>query len=321
MSGRSVRHLAICGLLVACGGELDAGFDEPHGLLPVDERSPIVVVNDGALDNWQVEYAALLASSRRARLVGLVVNSSAEYPSLEANVSHFRDLIAAGRTSGMTQLPDPVASVAPSLVRPESGVMEDTQPNRSEGSRLIARAAAEHGTRSHPLAVATGGALTDVADAYLQDPQLAERVVVVAALGNKDATGATTEDPNGARDAWATAIVIGRLRYVQVNGYYDQLLDVPEERVAELPDNAFGAWIASKRASLLDKLVACDQVSVFAAALPWFASTVEKVRAETADAAVLVTDSDGPVWHVRSCRTDRARDEVWSLLSAPSTFR
>lgn len=312
---------ALAALLLACGGELDAGFDTPHGPLPVDERNPIVVVNDGGLDNWQVEYAALLASSRRARLLGVVVNSNAEYPSLETNVTNFRDLVAAGRQSGMTQLPDPIASVAPALSRPGSGRIEDTVPNYSEGARLILRAASEHGTRWRPLTLATGGALTDVADAYLMDPSLAERVVVVASLGSSEGTGARTDDPNGARDSWATLIVLSRLPYVQVNGYYDQLLDLPEDRVAELPNNAFGAWMAEKRTKLLGTLVACDQVSLLASALPWFSSAVKKVRLDADDSSLLVEAPEGPIWHVERCDADRARDEIWSLLTEPTTFR
>jgi hypothetical protein len=308
-------------LLVACGGELDAGYDEARGPLPVDERSPLVVVNDGALDNWQVEYAALLAGARRAELVGIAVNSSAEYPSLETNVQNFRDLIAAARESGITALPDPVASVAPTLVRPQSERIEDTAPNNSEGARMILRAVNEHGSRVHPLAIATGGALTDVADAYLVDPSIAERVVVVSSLGVSRGTGASTIDPNGARDSWATTIVISRLPYVQVNGYYDQLLDLPEERVADLPANPFGDWMAAKRTKLLDKLVACDQVSVFAAALPWFPSEVRKLRVDPDDSSLLVEDEAGPIWQVRSGDADRARSEIWSLLEDPSTYR
>jgi hypothetical protein len=308
-------------LVVACGGQLDAGYDEPHGLLPIDERSPIVVVNDGALDNWQVEYAALLASARQIRLVGIVVNSNAEYPSLETNVKNFRELIAAGRQSGMTGLPEPMASVAPALVRPDSDRIEDTEPNRSEGARIIIQASAELGTKVHPLTVATGGALTDVADAYLLDPSVAERIVVVSSLGETEGTGARTNEPNGLRDPWATYIVTQRLPYVQVNGYYDQLLDVPEGRVGELPDNAFGSWIAEKRSKLLNKVIACDQVSVFASGLPWFSSTVTRVRPDAQDPSFLVEDPQGPLWHVETAATDRARNEIWSLLTTPSTFR
>ena len=55
---------AILLVLAGCGGaDLDAGSDRPRGLLPVDDRSPVVVVNDGPHDNWQGEFAMLLAST------------------------------------------------------------------------------------------------------------------------------------------------------------------------------------------------------------------------------------------------------------------
>lgn len=49
--------------LAACGSTLDAGWDEPKGQLPVDDRNSIVICNDGPDDNWQGEYAMLLGSS------------------------------------------------------------------------------------------------------------------------------------------------------------------------------------------------------------------------------------------------------------------
>lgn len=306
--------------VAACSGELDAGSDRPRGLLPVDDRSPLVVVNDGAMDNWQVEYAALLAATGRAELLAVVVNVNAEYPSLETNVGNFRQLMAAARQSGMRFLPDPTASIASTLSRPTSGRIEDTVPNRSEGARLILRAVSERGTRAHPIAIATGGALTDVADAYLMDPSIAERSVVVASLGQVEGADGRTIEPNGTRDPWATFIVTRRMPYVQVNGFYDQLLDVPESRVEELPSNAFGTWIAEKRPSLLEVVIACDQVSVLAAARPWFASAVSKLRPDADDETLLVADEAGPIWHVTSAATDRARGELWEMLKDPATF-
>lgn len=307
--------------LAGCGGQLDAGSDSPHGLLPVDERSAVVVVNDGARDNWQGEYAALLASTGQLRFVGLVVNAAGEYPSIDSNVTGYRQMLSAARDSGMQHLPDATASIAPALTRPASGSIEDTVPNRSEGARLILEAAAAHGTRVHPLAISTGGALTDVADAYLLDPSLVERAVVVASLGQSEGDGASTFDPNGARDSWATFIVASRMRMVQVNGYYDQLLDLPEERVSELPDNAFGRWMGEKRPDLLGLILACDQISVFAVALPWFASSVTHLRVNDADSASLIPDASGQIWHVARTDSERARSEIWARLKDPSTFQ
>lgn len=306
--------------LLGCGGQLDAGFDTPHGPLPVDERSAMIVTNDGSRDNWQAEYAAVLASTGRLKLVGFIVNSSAEYPQIETNVAELRRMVTAARASGMRNLPDPTASIAPALIRPESGRVEDTVANRSEGARLIVEAAARYGTLAHPLAIATGGALTDVADAYLLDPTLPERSVVVASLGQVEGGGARAGDPNGIRDPWATEIVTTFMRYVQVNGFYDQLLDVPESRVDELPANAFGAWMTEKRADILELTVACDQVSVLAAALPWFATDVTRMRLDDGDRTLLVSDPGGPLWHVAGSEHERAREELWLALRNPQTF-
>jgi hypothetical protein len=321
---RAIGCAALGLLLEACGGQLDAGYDVPHGPLPVDERSALLVINDGPHDNWQGEYAALLAATKRARLVGIIVNPSVIYPDLEDNVLGFRQMVERARASGMQFLPDPTASVAPTLVRPKSGVIEDTVPNRSEGARLILDAASRYGTSVHPLAIATGSPVTDVADAYLMDPTLAERAVLVASLGTGSASGAVAGVPNGDLDSWATFIAATRMRYVQVNGYYDQLADVPDARVAELPHNPFGDFIAGKRAEILDLQSASDQVSLLASVRPWFAQGVTRMRAELGDdgvTTVLVPDAAGQAWHVAASDSTRARDELWSALKDPATFR
>ena len=307
-------------LHAGCSSQLDAGSDVLHGSLPVDERSAVVVVNDGGRDNWHGEFAAILASTGRLDLVGMIVNSNAEYPSVDVNVTNYRQMVRAAQKSGMRHVPEPTASIAPTLVRPDSGEIEDTAPNHSEGARLILDAAAAWASSVHPLAIATGGALTDVADAYLLDPSLAERAVVVASLGQKDGQNATTLAPNGDRDAWATRIVTSRMRYVQVNGYYDQMLDLPEDRTAELPDNPFGQWMADKRPDILDLFHACDQVSVLAVALPWFATDVVRLRADEAESTTLLPDEAGHVWHVRQSESVRARELIWSTLKDPLSF-
>jgi hypothetical protein len=307
--------------LAGCGGQLDAGSDTPHGLLPVDERSAVVLVNDGARDNWQGEYTALLAATGQLKFVGLVVNSANEYPSLETNVTAYRQMLNAARDSGMRHLPDATASVAPALTRPKSGAIEDTVPNRSEGARLILEAAAAYGSLVHPLAIATGGALTDVADAYLLDPTLVERAVVVGSFGQNDGDGASTFDPNGGRDSWATLIVTSRMRLVQVNGYYDQLLDVPEDRASELPRNAFGRWMAAKIPDLLNVRLACDQITSLAIGLPWFASDVTRLRASDTDSTSLIPDPTGQIWHVATTDSERSRKEIWAWIKNPSTYQ
>jgi hypothetical protein len=99
------------------------------------------------------------------------------------------------------------------------------------------------------------------------------------------------------------------------------MLDLPEDRVTELPANSFGEWMADKRPDILDLVHACDQVSVLAVALPWFATDVVRMRADEAAPTSLVPDLTGEIWNVRQSESDRARDELWASLKDPLTFR
>ncbi len=315
------RLCALAAVLVTCGctETLDAGHDRPYGLLPVNERNPIVVVNDGAYDNWSGEYAVLLAAGG-AELAGIVVNASPDWPDLQTNVDGWRGLVAAARESGIQRLPDPLASIGSSLVMPASGEIDDTQPNRSEGALFIVDVSKRLGLPYRPLVVATGGALTDVADAYLVDPTVTQRVVVVSSLGSLSASGGGMGIPNGDHDPWADTIVTERFRYVQVSAFYDQLTDVPDSRLSELPGNALGTWIASKQPNLWHWEPASDQVSVIAAGLPTFATAVKRVSPlATRDAAAaagpdLATDLQGSGWLVTDCDGAVAGARFWEVL-------
>src|SRR5579864_8848659 len=116
---------------LGCGsGALDAGRDTPHGALPVDERNPVVIVNDGYTDNWQGEYTLLLANSGTT-LAGILVTDSAAWPNLDTNLTGWQAMVSAARASGMQNAPDPIASTGAPLVRPTDGNADSTQPNGS----------------------------------------------------------------------------------------------------------------------------------------------------------------------------------------------
>jgi hypothetical protein len=327
---RAALHTRVapsCILALACviigGGcteTLDAGYDRPKGLLPVDQRNPIVLLNDGAYDNWSGEYAVLLANGGGSPLVGIIVNENSAWPDIQTNVGGYRDLIAAARSSGLKNLPDPIASIGAPLVMPASGNINDTQPNRSEGALLIVNTSKSLGLPYRPLVIATGGALTDVADAYLLDPTVTERVVVVSSLGSATSTGGGMGTPNGDGDPWADFIVASRFRYVQVSAWYDQLTDVPTSSLSELPNNALGAWIAAKQPNLWQWSPASDQVAVLAVGLPTFATAIQSVSATSSvDAGAtagpsLATDTSGPDWLVTGCDGSAATSQFWKIL-------
>ncbi len=314
---------ALAGSAAACSGTLDAGKDHPHGLLPVDERNPIVIVNDHAYDNWFGEYAVLLASDGGPPLAGIIVNADEDWPDLDANVEGWRGLVEAARASGLSNVPDPIASIGAPLVRPASGAIDDTEANRSEGARFIIDASRRLSLPYRPLVVATGGGLTDVADAYLMDPTVADRVIVVASLGLLSDTGAQMGIPNGDKDPWAGVIVSERLRYVQVSAYYSQLGDVTDADVTELPDSPLGDWIAAKQPNVFEWEPASDQVAVVAVGLPGFVTGVARVTGSgpieegATEGPSLTIDPDGTDWLVTASAGEVATEALWRLLGEP----
>jgi len=315
-----VTALAL-GLLIGCSQTRNLGSSSPHGLLPVDERNPILLTNDGLYDNWQGEYAILLANSGGLKLAGIVVGTSPNVSDLDTNIKEWGKLVTEARKSGL-EVPEPTPSSGDKLVRPASGQIEATVANDSEGARAIVELSKELSLPYRPLVVVTGGRLTDVADAYLIDPSVAERTVVVSSLGAATDTGGTMTDPNGEMDPWADVIVTSRFRFVQVSAFYDQLQDVPESRLSELPDTPMGRWIAEKQPRIWNLPKAADQVGVLAVAVPGFALQVDRVAAATsvaADATVgptLVTRADGPSWLVRRCNGAQAAESFWNALRA-----
>lgn len=322
-----------------CGGTLDAGWDEADGQLegvaggsgedaqrdklPVTARSPIVLCNDGHVDNWQGEYALLLANTGGPPLAGIIINDSWPWPDLAENMAGWEELVAAARESGMTGIPDPVASSGPVLSRPSDGAIEATVPNYSAGAQLILGAAERVAEPDQPLVVVTGGRLTDVADAYLMDPSLPERVVVVSSLGSVTADGGEMGIPNGEMDTWADTIVAQRFRYVQVSAFYEQASDVPDDLLSLLPENAFTSWVKAKQPDVWETRVAADQVAVLAVALPEFvvAFTPVELAGEgpegfpglsrtTGGSASLVTEVDASV----------ATARLQAMLLDPATY-
>ena len=299
----------------------------PHGLLPVDERNPILLANDGVTDNWQGEYAVLLANGGGPKLAGIIVNTSGPWPDLDTNIAGWRGLVAAARASGLRDIPDPIASTGPVLCpageRPDRGHVL----NRSEGAQKILDVSAGLSLPYRPLVVVTGGRLTDVADAYLMDPTVTERVVVVSSMGSTTATGAAMGPPNGEMDPWADAIVTANFRFVQVSAFYDQTTDVPTSRLTQLPANAFGAWIAAKQPSIFNLNQAADQVGVAAVGIPSFVTAVQKVSAPGLIGAGatagpdLVADPAGPLLLVTQSQGAEATGRFWQLLTDPTTYR
>jgi hypothetical protein len=305
--------------VLACSGTLDAGSDRPRETLPVGAENPVILCNDGPYDNWQGEYAVLLAHAGGPSLAGIVVSTGGLWSDLEANFAGWQELVTSARESGLESVPDPIRSASAPLVRPDDGDIDSTGPNDSAGAHFIVETSTRLARPGRPVVVATGGRLTDVADAYLVDPTVTERVVVVASLGtgfSGDEKIARMGVPNGEMDVWADVIVVQRFRYVQVSAYYDQLTDVPAERLADLPANPLGDWIGAKQPEIFEISVAADQVSVIALGVPEFTLGVTRMSPAGSenDQPTLAPDPHGQAWLVTASDGEVATTRFWELL-------
>jgi hypothetical protein len=322
----SVAFLAIpVGLAVAlagCGQTLDVGRDL-HPTLPVDVRNPVVITNDGCTDNWVGEYAVLLAnSSYRLPLKGIVVNASNYWSDLNANMTDWSNLAAAARSSGLKNVPELTRSDGAPLTAPADGSIDSTKSNGSKGAQLILDLSRELSLPWRPLVVVTAAQLTDVADAYLMDHDVVNRVVVVASLGTYPASKGLMSGPNGDLDPWADWIVAQRFRYVQISVLYDQSGEVTADDLPNLPRNYFGTWMANKQPKLLTLTTAADQLAILTMALPTFPTAVQRSSADTSagfnsppgQGPPLVSDPNGNAWLVTEVASSLARSTLWQLL-------
>jgi hypothetical protein len=309
----------------SCGGTLDAGRNAPRGMLPVDERNPVILSNDNWSDNWMAEYAFLLADDGGPQIVAITVCASNYWPDLNANVAGWTEFVSVARASGLGNVPDITASAGAPLTRPDDGQIDSTLPNRSPGAQRIIDLSRKLARPSRPLVVLVGTQLTDVADAYLIDPSVAERVVVVAELGSLELPKALMTGPNGDLDPWADWIVAQRFRYVQVSAVYDQTGDVTAADLRRLPEGPLGQWIAEKQPDISPLRVAADQVAVLAVALPEFVTAVQRAAPDISagfgsppgQGPPLVPDAGGNAWVVTQIAAPLARSQLWRLLLEP----
>jgi hypothetical protein len=259
-------------------------------------------------------------------VVGIVVKKSSIWGDLSINASGWEDLVVAARSSGLAGIPDVTASVGDPLIRPGDGQIESTVANRSTGAQLIIDVSRQSGSAALPVVIAAATELTDVADAYLMDPTVADRVVVVASLGSYVAPDGLMGSVNGDMDPWADWIVTERFRYIQVNAWYDQMADVTTDDLANLPANPLGDRFRNKLPNLIAPPAAADQVAVLAAGLPMFTLAVQRVSPDTSAAfdstqgPRLIPDAAGNGWIVTQVSESLPRSRLWQMLLDPSTF-
>ncbi len=248
---------------------------------------PLVYDNDWLGDTPDDDYLFVRASQGTADLRGLILSkdewNAGKHYKVEDGLNDFRANITAARAAGLRRIPEVTVGVDCLLTQPPSGKIEDTKPIASAGTDLIVREA-RRASPQKPLLVFVGGPLVTVACAYLTDPAIAERMVVLM----------TDIDGYNGSDRWANYIVATRCKLINFGTsrlwwpQRPQTPMMPLNRMSALPQNPLTAqlnvlarqfWERSTRKEKPDRDDGlADGATVFLAFLPESWKGVTKVR-------------------------------------------
>ena len=205
----------------------------------LDGTNPVIYDNDWVLDTPELFYLWLKANRRQINLVG---NISTRNLYLPPNVvdTHDKTYVEwvraydAAMATGLQNIPQPIKGADWYLTKPASGVPEETVRKDSPGSDLIISEALK-ASPSKPLVIIIGGQPTTLANAYLKNNSIADRIIVF----HVDGYGVTQF--NGV-DYWATEIVVRRMKYINwdgnLNSWYTPYAPIPVS-AAGIPNNPF----------------------------------------------------------------------------------
>jgi hypothetical protein len=180
---------------------------EPRYVLPLYKDSPVIYDNDDHRDVYTDEYLLALSSLGEINLKGIITTYSAsEY---EEFVKGREEIIALAQRCRLKNLPKLFNGTNQKLVRPENNRIEETKPLDIDGSRFIVEIARKC-SFSKPLVIITGGQLTSIANAWLLDPSIADKVVVFGIFGTTEITY------NAGLDAWAWTIILAKFKVAAI---------------------------------------------------------------------------------------------------------
>ena len=205
--------------------------------------NPLIYDNDWWFDTPDKNYLWAKAALGQATLRGNIVTRDmwdwrkGYLYKLQQGMDDAAKSIGIARRSGLTGIPDAVPGCDRAFDQPANRRIEDTRVVPSKGSELIV-VEARKATPDKPLVVFVGGPLNTVANAYLMDPSIADRMVVFMT----DLRGYNGKDP------WANYIVATRCKLINYGAHiwWPQRPEppvMPLERFEGLPQNEMTADI------------------------------------------------------------------------------
>jgi hypothetical protein len=297
-----------------------ANFSQKKDKLPLYKNSLIVYDNDDHRDAYTDEYLLALSSIGEIKLKGIITTYSPdEYPIF---VEGRKQIMKYTRQSGMKNLPKLFDGTNKKLTRPESNRIEDTKPLKIDGAEYIVKLALES-SPERPLVIITGGQLTSVADAYLLNPSIADRVVVMGVFGAKDITY------NASLDGWAWTIIMAKFRVVAIsdgtnenyNKVFKKAPEVPKVKIlSELDQNIpLFKWMYEKKHPVNNGPAEHDYDGQPAILLtkPGYVTNWERLTFTGIDKngyPVLGKKDNGKIWRAVDADQKIATNEFWRVM-------
>lgn len=212
--------------------------------------NPMIYDNDWWKDVPDAAYLWAKASLGEASLRGNIVSRDMwdwEKGYLYKREDCLKDALALfedAKASGLKNIPMPIEGANEALVRPTSGNINETRFTRTPGSDLIV-AEALRASPQKPLLVFAGGPCTTVANAYLTDPSIANRLIVFQIDGGTY---------NG-KDSWSWEIAKNKLYFVNwaQDYFWGDWSPWNTARFKELPPNRLGEMLRTYSTSDLGR--------------------------------------------------------------------
>jgi len=177
--------------------------------LPFSQAVGVIADNDDHRDVYTDEFLIALSHLEKYPLLGIITTYTPNMEEYELFVEGRKEIVEKARQSGLKHLPQVFSGTSERLVQPESHQIWDTKPRAIDASSFIVQQA-QQATPEQPLVIVAGGQLTSIANAYLLDTTIAEKVIISGVFGVREM------DYNAGLDGWAWKIILSRFRVFAV---------------------------------------------------------------------------------------------------------
>ena len=288
--------------------------------LPLLKGNSVIYDNDDHRDVYTDEYLLALSSIGEIDLMAMITTYSAkEYDEF---VLGREQILKLAKDSGLKNLPQLFSGTNNKLERPKNNLIEDTKRLEIDASYFIVELA-NRSEDSKPIVVICGGQLTSIANAYLIDTTIVDRIIVMGVFG------ADKIDYNAGLDSWAWTIVLSKFRVLAIpigssnnrGIVYMKPPKVPKEKIKSDLNQKIPLfqWMYDKKhpSNWLPNEGDYDGHPAILITRPDYVTEIKKFRVDNIDSQgipVLIDDITGNIIQAEDANQNIATQEFWRVM-------